>query len=110
MARHARLSALGAALVLLAGCGGDGSTSGDDGGDAPREVTGRITTIERTDGRISALDVTSDGKSYRVVVAADIEYGFDLEHLEQHQSQHLPVRCPLEQRGDELVATAIWDA
>ena len=105
MARPARVTALAAVLVLVAGCGGT-STSGDSGDEAPREVTGRIMKIERTNGRISALDITSDGKSYRVVVAPDIDYGFDLEHLKQHRSQHLPVRCPLEQRGGRLVATA----
>jgi hypothetical protein len=109
MAGRARLTALAAALALLAGCGGSSTTgTGDEA--APREVTGRITTIERTDGRVSALDITSGSEKYRVVVAPDIDYGFDLEHLQQHLSQHLAVRCPLERRGDELVATAIWDA
>ena len=109
MAGRARLTAFATTLALLAGCGGT-TTSGTGDEAAPREVTGRITNLERADGRISALDISSDGRSYRVVVARDIDYGFDLEHLQQHLSQHLPVRCPLERRGDDLVATAIWDA
>jgi hypothetical protein len=107
MAGRARLIAVAAALALVAGCGGAPASSD---GDARREVTGRITTIERMHGHISALDIESDGRRYRVVVARDIDYGFDLEHLQQHLSQHLPVRCPLERRGDDLVATAILDA
>lgn len=91
---------------LLIGCGGDGT-----GTKRPAFVEGEITELERTNGAISALRIrNSDGKTYVVRVAEDVDYGFDLEHLTEHERLHLPVYCDVEERDGRLYARTIDDA
>ena len=96
--------ALLAAAVGLAGCGGDDVVP-------PAVVVGTITEIERDAGTIARFAVeTDDGERYELHIAPDVEYGFDLQHLEQHRSTRQPVRCDVEERGGRLFALTIEDA
>jgi hypothetical protein len=107
MARRALLTTAVAALALAggAGCGGG---DGEDG--SPTEVVGPITEISRSGGRIEAITVRSGGETEQLRVDPAIDYGFDLEHLEEHRRTGDPVRCTVTRRGDDLVATVILDA
>ena len=97
------LVAAGLALVLV------GCTTGERDG-APSLLTGTIVTLERDAEGISAFTLRSGSKTYRVEIAREIAYGFDLEHLEQHRVLGQRVRCRLDERDGRLVATAIFDA
>jgi hypothetical protein len=108
MVRHnaAVRSILVALLLTTAGCG-DGAA-----GEAPPQVTGLITSVERGDGgTITAFEVeTEEGDQYRILIDPGRDYGFDLEHLAVHRDQALPVLVRSQSRGDEAVAIEILDA
>ncbi len=73
-------------------------------------LTGKIVTLERNAEGVSAFTLRSGSRTYRVEIAPEIAYGFDLEHLEQHRVLRQRVRCRLEERDGRLVATMILDA
>jgi hypothetical protein len=78
---------------------------------APAEVTGLITAIGRNDeGAIRSFTVEEVGTPYRIRIDQTRDYGFDLEHLEEHRVQRLPVRVTLADRDGTLVAVEIFDA
>jgi hypothetical protein len=98
-------SALALLLVLCASCGGEART------EAPAEVTGRITAIERDGaGSIMAFEVEDDDGPYRILIDPGRDYGFDLEHLVVHRDQELPVMVRLQDRAGDLYAIEILDA
>ena len=98
-------SALALLLVLSASCGGGARP------EAPAEVTGQITEIERDGaGSITAFEVEDDDGPYRILIDPGRDYGFDLEHLEDHRRTGDPVRVDLRSRGGRLVALTILDA
>ena len=98
-----RLAALAAAMLLLAGCGGDGAAT-------PTNVTGVVENISKRGDEVRRFSVRADGRTYVLDTPADVDYGFDLIHLEEHRTTGDPVRCTVERRGDRLVATSIVDA
>jgi hypothetical protein len=110
MARGRVLIAVAATLALSGGvsCGGSGGDGGDDG--TPTEIVGVITEISRSGGTIDAITIRSERETQRVELDPTIEYGFDLEHLEEHRTTGDPVRCTVVLRGADLVATMILDA
>jgi len=89
-----------AVLVLLAAC--------SQAEQPPSEVVGVITAIEGDIGAISVVE--DDGDEYSVAIADDVEYGFDLQHLREHEATGDPVHVRLEERGGHLVALSIDDA
>lgn len=93
-------------LALVApGCGGG------NGADAPTEVTGVVVEIEAQGlGDVRAFTVKDGDDLYEISVDPDIDYGFNLGHLNEHRATAEPVRVELEERGDELVALSIEDA
>lgn len=94
--------ALALILMLLAAC--------SQPEEAPRRVVGVIDSIQG-DGAISGIAVVEDdGDRYEIAIAGDVEYGFDLEHLREHEATGDPVDVRLEERGDDLVALSIDDA
>jgi hypothetical protein len=99
-----RLAAILALTILLApACSSEP--------EAPAEVTGMITAIEQSDrGPITGFTVDAEGHRYDIRIDRERDYGFDLEHLEEHRAQELPVRVTLEERDDGLYAVAIEDA
>jgi hypothetical protein len=93
---------LSLAVVAAVACGAP---------ETPTEVTGPITDIGRNDaGAITSFTVEEVGTAYRIRIDPARDYGFDLEHLEAHRAQRLPVRVTLDDRDGTLVAVAILDA
>lgn len=99
-----RLTAILALSILLApACSSEP--------EAPPEVTGLITAIEWSDrDPITGFTVDANDERYDIRIDRDRDYGFDLEHLEEHRLQDLPVRVTLEERDDGLYAVTIEDA
>ncbi len=95
------------ALLLGAACGGD---DGDDAA-APSEVTGVILDIESEGiGQVTSFELKDGDETYEIFIAGDVDYGFDLGHLNEHLTTGDPVRVPLEERGGKLYARSIDDA
>jgi hypothetical protein len=79
--------------------------------ETPARVTGLITAIEQSDrGPITGFTVAADGERYDIRIDPERDYGFDLQHLEEHLAQELPVHVTLEDREDGLYAVEILDA
>ena len=96
-----------AVAVLVTACGGGAS------GARERdyvEVTGLISSLEESQGRIRSLTVASGADSFELRIADDVDYGFDLQHLKEHRAGALPVRCTVEMRDGDLYALSIADA
>ena len=99
--------AAAAVLALAAGCGG----AGDAAEPPPPEATGLITDVREQDGRVTEFTLESLDGVYEVRIADDVDYGFDLRHLHEHERKREPVRCDLEQRDDgRIYALRIDDA
>lgn len=93
------------AVVLLAACGGNG------GAEAPSEVTGVIILLDTDEtGSIKGFSLRADAETYEIRIAEDVNYGFDLAHLNEHMTTGDPVRCRLEERDGDLYALTIEDA
>ena len=84
-------------VLLLAGCA------------QGQRVQGLITDIEVQDGRTVAITVDSGDESTRILTPADVDYGFDLDHLEEHRDEKLPVSVKVQERGGEEIALTIED-
>jgi hypothetical protein len=98
------------AIVLVAGCAG----AGDEAGSTrpvtpPRELTGLIVDIRGQGRDVDSFTLRSDGEEYEIRIARDVDYGFELSHLREHESSSWPVRCTLERRQGALYALAIDD-
>jgi hypothetical protein len=77
---------------------------GTERGDRPdRRVQGRGNDVR-------SFTLESGGKEYRIRVAPDVDYGFQLSHLRTHQASLYPVRCTFERRAGRLYALEIVDA
>ncbi len=98
------LLALVALLCVVAGCG-----SGDRE-PTPDELTGLIVAIDGEGSDVEAFTLEAGLEEYEILIADDVDYGFDLEHLKEHQETGDRVRCELEQRDGRLYARAIFDA
>ena len=91
------------ALLALTGCGGDEA--------APAEVVGVIVLVqEASNGEVESFEVDSEGETFTIYIAPEVDYGFPLGHLHEHESTGDPVRCVLEEREDRLYALEILDA
>ena len=104
--------ALVAILAIAAGCGGGGGGNGDDGGglgaNAPGEVSGVITEIDRSGGTISGFTLeTDDGESHEIALDPAVDYGFDPELLEQQMQAKNRIRVTTDNRGGRRYATVI---
>lgn len=91
--------------MALAGCGSDEPAVPD-----ASELVGTIVDVDDPGGEITAFTLQSEGESYEISIADDVDYGFDLRHLKEHQATRDPVRCALETRGDRAYALSIEDA
>lgn len=61
-------------------------------------------------GDVRAFTVKEGDELYEINIDPDIDYRFNLGHLNEHRATAEPVRVELEERGDELVARSIEDA
>ena len=97
-------------LALLAvACGGD--DDGGDAGDSPDEVTGVLLDVESEGvGNVTSFKLKEGDTTYEIFIAEDVDYGFDLGHLNEHLTTGDPVRVPLEERDGKLYALEIEDA
>jgi hypothetical protein len=94
------------ALALLAPACGDG-----DDVAAPDAVTGVVVEIEAQGlDDVRSFTVKDGDELYDISIDPDIDYGFNLGHLNEHRATAEPVRVELEERGDQLVALSIEDA
>ena len=99
---------LGLVLALATLVAGACSSSSER---APDTLTGSIVEIERGDSdEIVGLVLEAEGEEWTIQIAEDVELGFDLEHLQEHMDQDLPVTVSLEQRDGDLVALTVEDA
>ena len=94
-------------MALAPGCGGESAPAAPE---APANVTGLITEVRLEGGRIGGFLLESGGESYDLLIDPEFEYGFDLEHLELHRAQKLPVSVDIARRGGKLYAHAVHDA
>ncbi|HEX6207253.1 MAG TPA: hypothetical protein VF058_02735 [Actinomycetota bacterium] len=99
-----RILLLGALLVASA------CASSPAGGEAPvpRELTGAITEIARGDG--GEIEVFTVEGTHRIRIDQGRDYGFNLEHLAEHQTTGDPVRVTTESRYGVAYAVEILDA
>ncbi len=83
---------------------------GADVDEAPTEITGVIVSIEPAEGDIESFVLEEDdGDAHEVLIAEDVDYGFDLQHLHDHHETEDPVVVTTESRDGALVATSIED-
>ncbi|HEX2090254.1 MAG TPA: hypothetical protein VHI54_10065 [Actinomycetota bacterium] len=74
-------------------------------------MTGLITQIARgADGKMQRFTLRQGAESFDIQIDSRRDYGFDLEHLEQHRISDWPVTVRLEQRDGVLFAVEILDA
>ena len=105
-------------IALLApACSDEGSDEEPASGeavaaeDAPDEVTGVLLEVESEGlGEVTSFLLKDGDDRYEIFIASDVEYGFDLGHLNEHLTTGDPVTVPLEVRGDKLYALSIDDA
>ena len=99
------------ALVIalsIGSCSDDGTVPASD---APGEVTGVLTDIESASiGDVQGFTLKDGDKTYEILIDEEVEYGFDLGHLQEHLSGSLPVTVTLEERDGALYALSIDDA
>jgi hypothetical protein len=89
-------------VAVLAACGG--------GDDEQNELIGLIVEVQGRGNNVRSFTLESGGQEYRIRIAPDVDYGFQLGHLRTHQASLYPVRCKLERRDGRLYALEIVDA
>ena len=98
-----------ATICLLAALGA--AACSDDGESTRGEVTGVIVEIQGEGlGRVEAFTVRSEGETFEFVIDEEIDYGFPLDHLNEHRVTGEPVVVVYEEREGSLVALEIEDA
>jgi hypothetical protein len=96
-----------AALALAAGATGCGESQQP----IPPTAVGVITEIDGEGSAVTSFTLeTQDDGTFEVFIAEDVDYGFDLAHLHEHETTGDPVRCTLEDRDGRAYALAIVDA
>ena len=96
-----------AALALVAGA----ASCGESRDPVPSTTVGVITAIEGEGSEVMSFTLeTDDDGTFEVFIAADVDYGFDLAHLREHETTGDPVRCRLEERDGRAYALEIVDA
>jgi hypothetical protein len=96
-----------AALALAAGAAG----CGDGEQPVPSSAVGVITEIQGEGSAVRSFTLeTQDHGTFEVFIAEDVDYGFDLAHLHEHETMGDPVRCTLEEREGRPYALEIVDA
>ena len=100
------------AFVLLnAACGGDDSSGRAAGPDAPDQVRGPVISVDSQGlGKVRSFDVKNGDRIYEVRIDPSVDYGFPLDHLNEHRISGDPVIVRVEEREGELYALSIEDA
>jgi hypothetical protein len=93
--------------LSLASC----AASGENGDGAPEVVTGTVVAVALDGGAVRSFRVVADGRrTYEIAIADDVDYGFDLTHLLEHQKTGDPVAVRVRQHDGGLIAQSIEDA
>lgn len=111
MFRRRLLLVLCCAAIATAGC--SDSPAPEAGDDVPSNpVTGVVTDVQSEGiGNVRSFTLTTQGTSYEFHIAEDVEYGFDLGHLQEHRTSAEPVIVEHEEREDgRRYALTIEDA
>jgi hypothetical protein len=96
-----------AALALTAGA----ASCGEEEQPVPPVAVGVITEINGAGSDVTSFTLETDEYgALDVHIARDVDYGFNLGHLHEHQATGDPVRCTLEERDGEAYALEIADA
>ena len=105
------VAGLSLVLSVAPACGND-DASVDEGPPAPERVTGLIVSIDDEGGRVTSFVVHDEAtdQDFEIFIDPDVDYGFALGHLIEHEEGELPVEVGLESREGELYATEILDA
>ena len=61
------------------------------------------------EGDVESFVVESGGVRYQLLIADDVDYGFDLGHLREHMEATDPVVVTTEERADGAYALSIED-
>lgn len=86
-----------------------GTTSGRES--APQEVTGPVLGVNAESlGDVTSFEVKDEDDSYEIFIDPDVNYGFNLGHINEHLASGEPVRVGIDARDGKLFATAIADA
>ena len=96
-------------VLALAACGGEEEPGAADRADPPSQLTGLIVEVDGSGSDIRSFALESGGERYEILIAADVDYGFDLAHLREHERDGEPVHCRLEDRNGLLYALTIED-
>jgi hypothetical protein len=100
-------AALLAALVFVIGVGGCGAEERK----LPAAIVGVIVEVNGEGSDVTSFVVdTRESGHLEVFIVEDVAYGFDLNHLRQHEFTGEPVRCRLEERNGRPYALEIVDA
>lgn len=87
------------------------SACGKEAPAPPTVLTGVITEVAAgASGKVTGFELDASGESYEILIDPARDYGFDLTHLNEHQSTGGPVRVRLQQRDAALYALRIDDA
>ena len=102
--RYLFISLLLTALPLAA-CGGN-----DEPPAAPDRIEGVIVAIDSAAiDEVNGFTLKDGDKTYEVLIASDVDYGFPLGHLQEHVQTADPVAVDLETRDGLLYALTIED-
>ena len=107
LAHVRRLLALATLCLVLVACGGEDVAGTPH--DVPATITGNVVEVEPAKGDVESFVVEEDGTRYELLIADDVDYGFDLSHLREHKEGADPVRVSTEQRDDGAYALLIED-
>ena len=92
------------ALLLFASC-----AAGQEDA-TPARLEGTVTNLSIEDGTVTGFDLVSEEDGIvTILVDPERDYGFDLLHLEEHQSTGDPVVVSTETKGEDVIAVGIDD-
>lgn len=89
--------------LIITACGDDSP--------APNEVTGLIISVTPEDQaeEVESFEVRDGEDTYEISIDPEVDYGFDLFHIREHEMDALPVLVKLDERGGDLYAVTIED-
>jgi hypothetical protein len=111
MTSTARATLCVIAALLLVACGDQAEPSSDPTAQAPQEVTGVIVDIDSAGlGEVRSFELKSGDETFEILIDPQVDYGFNLGHLNEHLAGGQPVRVQIEERDGKLFARRIDDA
>ena len=107
-----RLRLVVVALVALVAFGACGDDPPDQSrAPAPEEITGPVTKVDSESlGDVTSFEVRHEDEVFQVFIDPEINYGFNLSHINEHLASGDPVRVGLDEQDGKLYATVIADA